>query len=83
MLSHSPYPSLQSTVADIASFVFYQHSSDRNSSKRNREDQCSTSSTHQEDTEIQKKRKLDLVKCERCRIDKQKVGSILSLPFCL
>jgi hypothetical protein len=73
----------QPPVANSASLGSCQHSSDLNSSKRSREDQYSSSSTHQEDTEVQKKRKLDLVKCERCRVDKQKVGSILSPPLYL
>lgn len=43
-------------------------------SKRTHEDQLFLSSlTQQTSGEGQKKRKLDLVKCERCRIDKQKV----------
>jgi hypothetical protein len=74
---------LQPSAAEKASLGSYQHSSDRNSSKRSREDQYTTSSTYQADMEVQKKRKLDLVKCERCRMDKQKVGSVLSLPLCL
>jgi hypothetical protein len=73
---------LQPPTAEIASLGSYQHLSDRKSSKRSCEEQYSSSSTHREDTEVQKKRKLDLVKCERCRIDKQKVGSILRLSLC-
>jgi hypothetical protein len=74
---------LERSVADVASLGSYQHSSDRNSSKCSQGNQCSSSSTHQVDTQVQKKRKLDLVKCGRCRIDKQKVVFIPSLPLCL
>jgi hypothetical protein len=74
---------LQSPVAGMTSLSFYQHPSDRNSSKRGLEEPYSSNSTHQEDAEVQKKRKLDLVKCERCRIDKQKVALNLSLLLCL
>jgi hypothetical protein len=41
----------QPPVANSASLGSCQHSSDLNSSKRSREDQYSSSSTHQEDTE--------------------------------
>ena len=58
-------------ISNEASLGQYQQSS---GSKRNHEHQYLSSSAHQEDAGLQKKRKLDLVKCERCRIDKQKVA---------